>query len=52
LGIKVVPVTSEEFPRPAKRPKWSVLENRALKVVGKNVFRPWKDALKEYLLND
>jgi dTDP-4-dehydrorhamnose reductase len=51
-GINVVPVTSEEFPRPAKRPKWSVLENKALKAIGKNVFRSWEDALKEYLMND
>lgn len=52
LGTKVVPVTSEEYSRPAQRPKWSVLENKALKIVRKNVFRPWEDALKEYLLND
>lgn len=49
LKIKLIPITSEELIRPAKRPKWSVLENAALKAAGKNVFRPWKDALKEYL---
>lgn len=48
-GTKVVPQTSDEFVRPAPRPKWSVLENAQLKRIGKNVFRPWEDALKEYL---
>jgi len=47
--VEVVPVTSEEFVRPAKRPAWSVLENAQLKQIGKNVFRSWEDALKEYL---
>jgi dTDP-4-dehydrorhamnose reductase len=47
--IELVPVTSEEFVRPAKRPAWSVLENKQLKRIGKNVFRPWEDALIEYL---
>ncbi len=48
-NIDVVPVMSKEFVRPAKRPAWSVLENAQLKRIEKNVFRPWEDALKEYL---
>jgi dTDP-4-dehydrorhamnose reductase len=38
-----------EFPVKVARPKYSVLENRALKTRGLNVFRPWQDALREYL---
>lgn len=49
INVKVVPVTSEEFPSPAKRPHWSVLENANLKKLGKNVFRPWEASLEEYL---
>ncbi|MHB1314633.1 MAG: dTDP-4-dehydrorhamnose reductase [Christensenellales bacterium] len=49
MDIKVLPVTSEEFVRPAKRPAWSVLENAALKQIGKNSFRSWDEALCEYL---
>lgn len=49
IKTEVIPVTSEEFVRPAKRPKWSVLENKNLKLVGKNVFRQWEDSLNEYL---
>jgi len=47
--IKVAAVASGEFVRPAKRPSWSVLENAQLKRIGKNVFRPWEESLKEYL---
>ena len=49
LSIDVVPVTSEAFPRPAKRPHYSSLENAHLKAIGMNTFRPWQEALADYL---
>jgi len=51
LGLKV-PVeacSTEEFPRPAKRPVNSILENRLLKKQGINVMRDWKEDLNEFL---
>lgn len=51
--VAVLPVTSEEYskscPTAAPRPKWSVLENRRLNEIGKNVFRHWDVSLQEYL---
>lgn len=45
IEVNVIPVSSEEFPRPAVRPEYSVLLNsRKLPLL-----RDWKDALKEYL---
>ena len=44
MDVEVIPVSSSEFPRPAKRPKSSVLLNTKLKPL-----RNYKDALKEYL---
>lgn len=44
LKTKVIPVNGSEFPRPAKRPYYSVLLNTKL-----NPTRSYKDALKEYL---
>lgn len=38
-----------EFPAKVARPKYSVLENRALKSHGLNVFKPWQQGLVEYL---
>jgi dTDP-4-dehydrorhamnose reductase len=38
-----------EFPAKVPRPLYSVLENRALKSRGLNVFKPWQDGLREYL---
>lgn len=52
IDIKVNPVTSEEYKRPAPRPAYSVLDNFMLKLVGLNSFRNWEDALIEYLNDD
>lgn len=49
INIPVEPVTSEQFVRPAPRPKFSVLENKGLADLGLDTFRDWQDALDEYL---
>jgi len=41
----------DEFPAKVARPKYSVLENRALKSRGLNTFKPWQEALHQYLGN-
>jgi dTDP-4-dehydrorhamnose reductase len=38
-----------EFPAKVARPKYSVLENGALKKCGLNTFKPWQAALQNYL---
>ena len=38
-----------DFPAKVSRPKYSVLENRALKGQGLNRFGPWQDGLSRYL---
>ena len=43
-GLNVIPCASDEFPRPAKRPKYSILLNTKLPPL-----RPWQEALAEYL---
>ncbi len=45
INILVEPVSSDSFPRPAKRPKYSVLLNTKLEPL-----RDWREALKEYLI--
>jgi dTDP-4-dehydrorhamnose reductase len=37
------------FPNKVARPKYSVLENQALKAQDLNIFKPWQDSLREYL---
>jgi len=44
VKTKIIPVDSEEFPRPAKRPFYSVLINTKL-----NPMRDWREALREYI---
>ena len=38
-----------EFPAKVPRPRYSVLENRGLKLLGLNTFRPWQEGLRDYL---
>ncbi len=48
--VELEPCTTDEFPRPAKRPKYSVLDHRSLRI---NNFEPmphWKSALGQFLL--
>ncbi len=49
IDIAVTPVATTEFQRPARRPKFSVLDNYMLKLAGLNNFRKWEEALEEYL---
>ena len=46
---KVAPCTTEEFPRPAPRPKNSRLDKMALRLAGLPPMPHWKDALKEFI---
>lgn len=46
---RVVPCTSEEFPRPAKRPRWSVLDTTAWEAAGLQPLPEWQDTLARVL---
>jgi dTDP-4-dehydrorhamnose reductase len=47
--ITIRPVTTEEFPRLARRPRNSVLENHMLKLRGLDIMPHWKESLKEFM---
>jgi len=48
-SVEVTPVASEDFPRPAPRPAYSVLDTgRLTSILGKPL-PPWQEALQRYL---
>jgi dTDP-4-dehydrorhamnose reductase len=49
IPVTVAPCTTAAFPRPAPRPKYSVLENSLLKKLGLNMMPHWKDGFREFL---
>lgn len=48
LEVKVNPCTTKDFPRPAPRPAYSVLEHMALRLNGFKEMPYWRDSLKSY----
>lgn len=46
---KIIPVTSEEYKQPARRPAHSVLASARLNQAGIEELRSWQEALKEYM---
>jgi len=48
-NIQLEPARPGEFPAKVPRPKYSVLENRALKSKSQNVFTHWRQGLENYL---
>ena len=47
--VRVIPISSKEFGRPAVRPSYSVLNCQKLKKETGLALRPWSEALKDYL---
>ncbi|MFC2105549.1 dTDP-4-dehydrorhamnose reductase [Candidatus Bipolaricaulota bacterium] len=49
LDTPIIPVATAEFPRPAPRPKNSVLDNFLLRIQGMDIMPPWQDSLKQFM---
>ncbi|MFD0716743.1 dTDP-4-dehydrorhamnose reductase [Paenibacillus sp. GCM10027626] len=49
LTIKLEPCTTDEFPRPAPRPAYSVMDHCMLRSIGFQSLRHWKEGLRHYL---
>ena len=49
IDVKVIPVSTEEFPRPAPRPHYSVLSNQKWIKAGFPPMRDYKEALRDVL---
>ncbi|MBN4049285.1 dTDP-4-dehydrorhamnose reductase [Clostridium estertheticum] len=50
ITTEVLPCSTDEFPRAAKRPEYSVLRNYTLELTTGDITRSWQDAINEYLL--
>ncbi|NCC14359.1 MAG: dTDP-4-dehydrorhamnose reductase, partial [Spirochaetia bacterium] len=51
LAVDVKPCSTAEFPRPARRPAYSALENRHLRETIGDCMRDWKEALDSFLVH-
>ncbi|MBU3180727.1 dTDP-4-dehydrorhamnose reductase [Clostridium psychrophilum] len=49
IDTEVLPCTTDQFPRPAKRPEYSVLRNYMLELTTGDITRTWQEAISEYL---
>jgi dTDP-4-dehydrorhamnose reductase len=49
VSANLTPIPSREYPLPARRPAYSVLDHAGLRAVGIPSPRPWREALAAYL---
>ncbi|HEY0411146.1 MAG TPA: sugar nucleotide-binding protein, partial [Candidatus Dormibacteraeota bacterium] len=49
LHIPVIPVSVDEFPLPARRPRSAVLDNRAWRLLGEAPLPDWREGVRGYL---
>ena len=49
LTTQLVPITSDQYPQKAKRPRFSVLDNYHLRLLGMDDIRSWQEALGDYM---
>lgn len=49
LKTAIVPITSDQYPQKAKRPRFSVLDNYQLRLLGMDDMRSWQEALEDYM---
>ncbi|WP_256759139.1 dTDP-4-dehydrorhamnose reductase [Cohnella sp. WQ 127256] len=49
MSIRTEPCTTEEFPRPAPRPAFSVMDHSAIRQNGLTDLRPWREGLKAFM---
>jgi len=49
LPTAVIPVGSDEFPLPARRPAFAALDNRAWRLLGEPPLPPWREGVRAYL---
>lgn len=49
LSCEVLPCGTKEFPKVAKRPEFSALDNLMLRCTVGDEMRPWQDALLTYI---
>ena len=50
--VEVCPVSSEEFPLPAPRPKSEMIDNFKLEMLGLNKMPDWQDSLRHYITSN
>ncbi|MBB6732275.1 dTDP-4-dehydrorhamnose reductase [Cohnella zeiphila] len=49
ISIRTEPCTTEQFPRPAPRPAYSVMDHSAIRTNGFNDLRHWREGLRAFL---